>query len=257
MGVVVVGAGRVGRALTEASVAAELDCALVDRTSGWDALEGPQGDPVVLAVRNDDLVEVVARIPPHRRGDLVVIQNGFLRSWLRANSMERVTRGLLYFAVAKRGDPITPGTTSWFCGLHGLAMARWMAALGVRAECVDWGRFSFYEIEKLCWLVANGLLCAKHAAPVDVVATAHREELTALVEELKAVGRAALGVDAPTTWLVTRMCAYSETLPGYRASMSEWPWRGGWFLEAGRRHSVPMPRFEGLIGAIGRMELLG
>ncbi len=254
---IVIGAGRVGTALQARSTAIGLSCALVSRDEGWDALEGPQGDPIVLAVRNDDLLDVAARVPRHRRSDLVFVQNGAIREHLRANAMQRATRGLIYFAVSKLGDPISPGGTSWFSGDHGLAMARWFGAMGLQAEAVDWGRFSFYELQKMCWIATFGPLCDRYETTVGDIAANHRPELDALVAELAATGRVALGVDVPLEYLVESLCDYSRTIPDYRASTKEWRWRNGWFVDTATRFGQRIPVQRQLLTAIGRGHLIG
>ena len=249
--VIVIGAGRVGTALQARSAEINVPCALVGRDRGWEALEAPQGDPVVVAVRNDDLLDVVARVPRPRRSDLVFIQNGAVREHLRENALQRATRGLIYFAVSQPGDPITPGGTSWFSGDHGLAMSRWFGAMGLAAESVDWGRFSFYELQKMCWIAAFGPLCDRHQTPVGAIVSDHRDELQALVAELAAVGRAASGVDVPLPYLVDSLCDYSKTIPDYRASTKEWRWRNGWFVDTARRRGIDIPIQRELLTAIG------
>jgi len=254
---IVIGAGRVGTALQARSTGIGVACSLVSRDAGWEALETPQGDPIIVAVRNDDLLDVVAKIPRNRRSDLVFIQNGAVREHLRDNALQRSTRGLIYFAVSKRGDPISPGGTSWFSGTHGLAMARWFGAMGLAAESVDWGRFSFYELQKMCWIAAFGPLCDRHQIAVGAVVDDHRVELEALVEEFAAIGRAALGVDVPLPYLVESLCAYSKTIPDYRASTKEWRWRNGWFVDTAIRRGLPIPVQRELLAAIGRAHLIG
>jgi ketopantoate reductase len=254
---IVIGAGRVGTALQARSAKIGVPCALVSRDHGWEALEGPQGDPVILAVRNDDLLEVAARVPRNRRTDLVVIQNGAVRQHLRDNALERVTRGLIYFAVSKRGEPIQPGGTSWFSGHHGLTLARWFGQMGLSAESVDWGRFSFYELQKMCWIAAFGPLCDRHDTTVGDIADNHRDALHALVTELAAIGRAAHGIDVPIDYLVEGLCAYSRTIPDFRASTKEWRWRNGWFVETARRHHLKIPVQRELLTAIGHGHRIG
>ena len=254
---IVIGAGRVGTALHARSVGIGLACTLVGRDSGWEALDGPQGDPVILAVRNDDLIHVVARIPRNRRSDLVFIQNGAIREHLRENALQQATRGLLYFAVSRIGDPIQPGGTSWFSGTHALAIARWFGGMGLASESVDWGRFSFYELQKMCWIAAFGPLCDRHDVSVGVVVSEHRPELEALVAELAATGRVAFGVDVPLPYLVQSLCDYSNTIPDYRASTKEWRWRNGWFVDTARRHGLEIPVQEDVLQAIGRDPPLG
>jgi ketopantoate reductase len=240
--VVVIGAGRVGLALKRRSEARGTEpVVLVDRDRGDDALRGAQGDPILVAVRNDDLPDVIARVPTYRREDLVFIQNGAIRDQLRAHSLASATRGLLYFAVASREAEVVPGLVSPFCGPHALAMARFLSSLGLEAHAMDWGRFSYYELEKLLWLATHGLLCQAHRCTVGELVARHREELRALVAELCVVGRAAWGVDADPDYVTDRLVAYSETIPTWPAAVKEWRYRNGWLRSEARRLKVPTP----------------
>ncbi len=253
---IVVGAGRVGTALHARALEHDLPCTLVSRESGLGALEGPQGDPVLLAVRNADLEPLLASVPGHRRSDLVFVQNGQFRQLLRDTGVSMATRGLLYFAVPTRGAPVTPGQVSWFCGPHGLSVARWLGSMGLTSEAVDWARFSFFELEKLSWLVVHGLLCTVHDCTVGAVADAHTEELGALVAELAQVGRVGMGVGVPVDYLAQRIVAYSRSVPTWRATIKEWPWRNGWFVDMSRRHGIEMPVHERLVREAGHGDKL-
>ena len=253
---VVIGAGRIGLALKQASDREGLACTLINRTDGWEALDGPQGDPIVLAVRNDDLTGIIDRVPAHRRGDLVFVQNGALRTLLKKHNMETNTRGLLYFAVSKRGEDLSPGRTSWFTGPHGLTIARWMNRLGAQAENVDWARFSAFEMEKLCWLAVFGPLCELHDASVGVVSTEHRDDVNRLADEIRATCRATMNVDVPLDWLTDRLCDYSSSIADYRASVKEWPWRNGWLIEAARHRRVDNEFHQQVLRQIGKGDLL-
>jgi hypothetical protein len=238
---VVVGAGRIGLALKQRSDAASLPCALVDRASGPRALDGPAGVPVVLAVRNDDLLDVIGGVPVHRLQDLVFVQNGALRAFVAELGLAASTRGVLYLWVAARGEPVAAARTSLFCGPHAEAVTRWFEALELPARTVDWPRFSVAELEKLLWLAVNGLLCEGHGATVGEVAHLHREDHDALVAELAPVGRAVWGVDPERGWLVGRLLEWSHAIPEYRASVKELRWRNGWLREQARRYGLKTP----------------
>jgi ketopantoate reductase len=248
---IVIGAGRVGGALAERAAVGDEPVVLIDREHGWEALDGPQGDPILVATRNDDIADVVSKVPSGRRADLVFLQNGVLQTYLREAGLGRCTRGLLYFAVPSRGAPIEVGGTSWFSGPHALAVVRWLAGLGVRAEEVDWPRFTFFELEKATWLIVNGLLCERHGATVGEVATQHRSELEAVVAEVQRVGRASLGVDVPPEYLAGKVCAYSATIPDYRASVKEWGWRNGWLVAQAQRFGMATPLHDALTHVTG------
>ncbi len=249
---VVIGAGRVGLALKRRSEARGAEpVVLVDRHGGNEALRGAQGDPILVAVRNDDLPAVIQRVPTYRREDLVFVQNGAIRDLLREHSLAGATRGLLYFAVASRDAEIVEGLVSPFCGPHALTMARFFSSLGLQAHAMDWGRFSYYELEKLLWLATHGLLCQAHGCTVGELVAKHRDELHALVAELCLVGRAAVGVDADPAYVTGRLVAYSETIPDWPASVKEWAYRNGWLRSEARRLKVATPLHDELIDRLG------
>lgn len=255
---VIIGAGRVGGALHAAALDNDMPCTLVSRTENWGAVEnGVPGEPILVTTRNDDLDAVLARVPAHLHQDLVFIQNGALGPWLDAHGLTTGTRGLLFFAVPSRGAPIEPGPEpSPFTGPHALTVARWLTRVGVRAQVVEWPRFMAWELEKLVWNCAFGLMCTVHDCDVGTVCDAHADELKALVAELRVVGRAANNVDLPLDWLYDRLVAYSRTIPTNRASLKAWPWRNGWFVEKARLRRVDTPIHLDLLRRAGMGEKL-
>lgn len=248
---VILGAGRVGAALARAAEAAGQPWWLVDRDRGWQAVDGLPGDPILLTVRNDDLDEVIARVPRRRRDDLVFVQNGMLRPWLREHALAGCTRGLLFFAVKDRAAPIEPGPDSPFCGPHALTVARWLVACGVPAEAVDWARFTAAEHEKLVWNAAFGLMCQARGATVGQVCEAHLGELRALVAELNRVAGISMGFDVEPEALLGQLVAYSRSIPDYRGAVKEWRWRNGWFVDTAARYRIPMPVHAALCAEAG------
>lgn len=249
---IVIGAGRVGSGLETSAKAHGLPMTLIDRTTGWATLDAPAGDPVMLAVRNDDLREILPRIPIHRRDDLVFVQNGAIRELLASEGLAGATRGVLYVLAARRGESPTPGGNNVFSGPRASAVASWLGQIGLPSEAVDAAAFAEVEVEKLLWLACNGVLCEVHAATVGGIADGHRPELETLVRELAPVGRAAWGVRADERWLVDRMVAYSRAIPEYRASVKEWPWRNGWLRAQAAQHGLPTPIHDALLARLGR-----
>jgi ketopantoate reductase len=241
MSVVIIGAGRIGGALARRSEERGIAASLVTRERGWQALEGPAGAPIVVATRNDDLDEVLARVPARRREDLVLVQNGMLRPWIAAHGLGAVSRGLLFFAVARAGASIEVGAPSPFMGRQAGAIVRWLAAIEVPAIEVEAAEFAAVELEKLIWNAAFGLLCEVYSATVGEVIAAHEAELRALVAEMAAVGAAALEVRLAVEPLVARLCAYSRSISGYRGAVKEWRWRNGWFVAEAARLAVATP----------------
>lgn len=251
---VVIGAGRVGTALRLRAERAGRPLRLLDRTGSWAPLEEPIGEPILLAVRNDDLDTVIGRVPLHRHRDLVFLQNGAIRELLSRHGLALATRGLLYVMVARRGDEGLSGAPSVFTGLHAETVAKALFGMGLDAEAVDRERFGEVELEKLLWLAILGPLCDKTGQPVDVVAEEHQDEMARLVAELAPVGRAAWGVAAREDELLERIVAYSKAIAGYRASVKEWPWRNGWLVAQARAHGLPTPAHDALLTELGHLE---
>jgi hypothetical protein len=224
----VIGAGRVGGSLAKAAERAGLACRLVRRNDGWDALDADAGHPIVVATRNDDLDSVLARVPQRRLVDLVFTQNGMLRPWLAANGLSDNTRGLLFFAVPARGDDLTPGGTSPFCGLHAEAVVAMFDVLGIPSVAVTDKVFATVELEKLVWNSAFGLLCEAYDCAVG--ATLAHPSCDGLLRELIDMGARDLGLDVDVQAMVGRLRAYSASIASYRGAVKEWPWRNGYFV---------------------------
>ncbi|PRP98627.1 ketopantoate reductase family protein [Enhygromyxa salina] len=247
--IVVIGAGRIGGALHQRD---PHQFALVDRQQGWELLEREPGEPILLAVRNDDLLAVLERVPERRRADLVFAQNGMLRPWLREHGLTEVTRGLLFVAVPTRGAPIEPGGESPFFGPHAATMVQAFTRVGLPAAVVSADAFAAVELEKLIWNCAFGLCCEAFDCDVGTVVRDHAEQLRALVAELLEVGAPALGVELELGPLVNRLCDYSRSIPSYRGAVKEWPWRNGWFVETAREQGRATPTHAQLLARVGR-----
>jgi len=244
---IVVGAGRIGMALQQG---APEEVLLVDRATGWEALDAPPGEPVVLAVRNDDLDSVLERVPARRRHDLVFVQNGALRTFLAERGLGGAARGVLY-VLAERAGPAPVARTSYVCGPHAPRVARVFSSAGMPAVAVDRAAFGVHELEKLVWLTAYAPLCEALALPVGTVDDAVPDALAELLAELGSVVAAAWDTTVPDT-LLERAVGWSEAIPHYRAAVKEWPWRNGWIdAEAARLH-LPTPHHRRWLTAAGR-----
>lgn len=257
---IVIGAGRIGSALHQLAPAAiglsslhGRGIGLITRTHGWEVLQGGAGEAIVVAVRNDDLDAVLARVPEHRREDLVFVQNGMLRPWLAERGLTTTTRGLLFMAVAKRGDPIQPGGVSPFCGPRAAAVVDALNGLGVPAEVVAPERFVAIELEKLIWNCAFGLCCEAFDASVGEVVDRQADELRELVAELLEVGERVFGITLELDRLVERLCAYSRSIPDYRGAVKEWRWRNGAFVLAAEQYAVATPNHARLLRMTGHL----
>ena len=244
----IVGAGRVGSALAARD---PQRFGLIDRVDGWARLDAAAGAPILLAVRNDDLDPVLARIPAHRHADLCFVQNGMLRPWLASRGLAGATRGILFFAVATRGAAVEPGGESPFFGPHAAALVAAFTATELPARVVDAETFAAIELEKLIWNSAFGLLCQAFAVPVGEVVERHYDALRDLVAELLAVGAPALGITLELDPLVERLAAYSRSIPSYQGAVKEWRWRNGWFVELAAAAGVALPVHDRLLARAG------
>ncbi len=248
---IAIGAGRVGTSLAARCAALGRPLTLLDRTSGWEELDRSPGSPLLVLVNTRDLDGLVARVPPPRRADLVLAQNGMLRGFLGDLGLARCTRAILYLAAASRGGAIVAGDRTVFAGPHAEAVEAWFTDLGLPARTVDWLRLTYYELEKSVWLSAFGLIGTVHGIPVGRVAPDHSEMLRELVMELLHVGRASAGIDVPLAFALERMIRYSAAIPDWPAAVRDLPFRNGWFTAEARRMGVATPLHDRLLRLAG------
>lgn len=225
-----IGAGRIGTALKYRADLAQIGVNLVTRTEGWDVLADSEG-PILVAVRNASLADVVARTPEARRDDLVFLQNGALRQRLADLDLPDADRGLIYFLVASVGGPIVGTHRSVFTGRHAEAVVDWFNELGLAAAAVDRTGFAVFEWEKHVWIAAHGVLCPALSATVGEVGTTHRATLLDLVTEWAPIGLGAWGVSTDPEDLVDHLALYSAEIPDYRPSLKAFDDRNGWFVD--------------------------
>lgn len=251
----VIGGGRVGTALYAMALAnGRQPCTLITRTNNWHELQKPAGRAIMVATRNDDLEAVVSRVPLHRHDDLVFIQNGMIRPFLKRRGLAHCTRGLMYFAVSKRGDVPRPGGKSPFSGPRAANVVAWMNSSKIPAREVDAAEFGALELEKLSWNCAFGLMCEVYKETVGNVADRHGDELAKLVREFAAIGRKAMDVKVSDRELLRHQVAYARSISSYRGAIKEWDWRNGWFIEAAAKHEIEAPVHEELLRRAGRLE---
>ena len=184
------------------------------------------------------------------------VQNGMLDTFLDEHGCGTNTRGLLYFAVPTLGADVQPGGASIFTGLHSDAIVDWFQRLGLEARAVSRGDFSNQMASKLIWNCTFGLLCDVHDESVDSVVAKHRDDVALLVSDFVQISNGAIGTTLGATNTTEQLCIYSNSIPGYRATLKQWRWRNGWFVEAaqglqdaGTFHGTMMAKREGRLGA--------
>lgn len=226
---VIVGGGRVGQALADMGAGQDV---LVRR---GEAVSGPPG-PIVVCTRNDDLQAVVDATPAERRQDLVWIQNGMLQPWLDERGLGETTQVLVYFAVAKKGDPPTDGKTdvnpeglTAAYGPHAAAVAARLHSAGLSCKVLDKGEFAKCMLEKLVWICAFMLVGARHGGcTVGEVESQHTGEVSQLIGQLAAAGSAALGITLDSG-VPERLLAYARSVAHFPTAVKEFQWRNGYF----------------------------
>ncbi|MCO5568629.1 hypothetical protein L7F22_022328 [Adiantum nelumboides] len=128
---VIVGGGRVGSALEMMSGGKDT---VVRR---GEKIPPDSFGPIFVCTRNDVLNTVFEATPPHRHEDLVFFQNGMLEPWLERKGIPDASQVLVYFAVAKLGDPPMDGKTD--TNPEGLTAAsgKWAPAVATRLHSAE------------------------------------------------------------------------------------------------------------------------
>ena len=238
---ILIGNGRIGGALWDTAKQNERPVRMVTRTSGWEVLDEPAGELIFVSVRTTDLEVVLPRIPAHRRTDVIITQNGMLSPWLAERDWQDATRGVLYFAVPKRGAPVDVGEPSPFCGPRAHEAAEWLEALGIDSKVVSTAQFESVEVEKLLWNCVFGLLCGATKQSVGVLCDDHDEDIRNMTAELIEVAAKSRGVVLDLHPVVENMMAYSRSIADYVGRVSDWEFRNGWFVQAAEEMGLQMP----------------
>lgn len=227
---VIVGGGRVGRALQEMGSGQDL---LVKR---GDPVPLDFEGPILVCTRNDDLDAVLEVTPKSRWSDLVFFQNGMLEPWFQSKGLGDADQVLAYFAVSKLGEPPIDGKTD--TNPEGLTAAygKWASAVaarlhagGLTCKVLDKETFQKQMLEKLIWISAFMLVGARHpGATVGAVEKEFRSEVSSLIAELASAAAAEKGIVFEEA-IEERLCAYSRAVAHFPTAVKEFKWRNGWF----------------------------
>ena len=244
--VAVVGAGgRVGGALAAAARRAGARVVEVDTRGGGDGgVPTERGTPVFVATHADALGAALDGLPAERLDDLVLLQNGILRPWLRNRGLAPDEVSQVVLRLAADGSVLSPaaGCQSVAFGTHAACAAALLPSCRVADSEAELQREALF---KLLWAAAVPLACDAAGPGADVRTTfaAHEAELRELVAEMVAVAAPdALGVDADERLAAAAwadVCAYSRSpsiaaaRPSAQLARAEWAWRNGWLLARG------------------------
>ncbi|KAJ7952009.1 Nuclear protein [Quillaja saponaria] len=227
---VIVGGGRVGRALQEMGSGKDL---LVKRGEPVPLdFEGP----ILACTRNDDLEAVLEATPRSRWNDLVFFQNGMLEPWLESKGLSDADQVLAYFAVSKLGEPPVDGKTD--TNPEGLTAAygKWASAVaerlhagGLSCKVLEKEAFQKQMLEKLIWISSFMLVGARHGGVnVGAVEKEFHSEVSSLITELANAAAGEKGLVFENA-METRLCAYSRAVAHFPTAVKEFKWRNGWF----------------------------
>jgi hypothetical protein len=245
---IVLGLGRVGQGLSMLAEEANVPFVGVSRGADHEALGGnPSRGPILVCVNADDLMGCIESVPKNRQRDLVFVQNGMLDSFLGASGLDENTRGLLYFAVPKRGDRPAPGGASVFSGPHANAVVAWFKGVGLEAKAVGRAAFTEEMASKLIWNCTFGLMCEVYGASVGELVSQKRPAIDGLVDEFVAVANAALGSKLNAMIVSRGACEYSLSIPNYTGALKQHPWRNGWFVDSASRLGIGTPLHQQLM----------
>ncbi|PON52764.1 nuclear protein [Parasponia andersonii] len=245
---VIVGGGRVGRALQDMGNGQDL---LVKR---GDSVPFGFDGPILVCTRNDDLEAVLEATPRSRwnvellngfvrqlmdfnnLADLVFFQNGMLEPWLESKGLDDADQVLAYFAVSKLGEPPVDGKTD--TNPEGLTAAygKWATAIaerlhagGLSCKVLNKEEFQKQMLEKLVWISAFMLVGARHpGANVGAVEKEYRTEVSSLITELASAAAEEKKIKFEEA-MEERLCAYSRAVSHFPTAVKEFKWRNGWF----------------------------
>ncbi|XP_050286833.1 uncharacterized protein LOC126725873 isoform X2 [Quercus robur] len=197
---VIVGSGRVGRALQEMGNGQDL---VVKRGQSVPLdFEGP----IFVCTRNDDLDAVLQATPPSR--------------WNVSKLGETPVDG--------KTDTNPEGLTAAY-GKWAPAVAARLHAAALSCKVLDKEAFQKQMLEKLIWISAFMLVGARHqGATVGVVEKEYRSEVSSLIVELTSAAAAEKGLVFDEA-MEDRLCAYSRAVAHFPTAIKEFKWRNGWF----------------------------
>ena len=195
---VIVGGGRIGEMLWEAN--AKKDVLLRSRQDPIPAGTGP----IYIATRNNDLDAIIDKTPPERLSDLVFLQNGMLAPYLKKKGLSTNTQGLIYFAVAKKGEKPIDGITDLnpegltsITGKWANDFAERMKEAGLSCHVLEQPEWEVKMLEKHIWICAFMAVGAKHHCTVGEVEYKHNEEVRAIIAEMATATTGSLKISFP------------------------------------------------------------
>jgi len=182
---VIIGGGRIGDLLFTSND--KKDVLLDKRGQDIPNIDGP----IYVATRNNDLDDIIKRTPINKLPDLVFLQNGMLSNYLTEKQLNTNTQGLIYFAVAKKGDSPIDGKTE--LNPEGLTAVtgKWADDFALRirkanlsCHVLNQKEWFIAMLEKHIWICAFMAIGVKYGVTVGEVESKHKVEVGELINEL-------------------------------------------------------------------------
>eukprot|EP00440_Ansanella_granifera_P050672 gb/GFBE01054921.1/.p1 GENE.gb/GFBE01054921.1/~~gb/GFBE01054921.1/.p1 ORF type:complete len:367 (+),score=59.85 gb/GFBE01054921.1/:1-1101(+) len=251
---VIIGGGRLGEAFANMGLGQDI---IVRRGDPFPA-DAPEG-PIYVCTRNDDLKGVISMVPESRRDDLVFVQNGALLPFLQEElgPTSPVTVLLVYFAVAKKGEPPLDGKTD--TDPRGLSAVnangkwsrevRWrLTTSSLACRLLREPHFTQAYWEKNIWIAAYMLVGALH------------EGCKVVDDLIQQLATAVSAADPEVRWdqmlLCDRLAAYARSVAHFPTAVKEFEWRNGVFYDITKRAEAagrpdPCPAHTAGLKAVG------
>lgn len=243
----VIGLGEVGRRFAAALRTAGRRVHEVRRDSGWPEALAPGPAWRLVAVREDDLPDVLERLRPVPDECLILVQNGWLRPLLTGRPA--VTRGLIWFTA--KGDFFRVLRSSPFAGPAAAALAAQLAGSGLDIAAVDDATFAREDAEKMGFNCVVGLPLAVHGLSLGEYLQQRSAEAEAVFNEAVTVCAEAVGA-TPDAAAWPRFVRLVEPLHWVRASRAKaLDWRNGAVVRLAATLGLQAPHNRALLAVAG------
>ncbi len=251
MAFTVVGAGRIGRVLADRARRAGERVVLVTREENRAAVEEPGGEgPILVAVREEHLADLVPRIHPSHGERLVFVQNGFVGEWMdRAGA---AGRGLLHFNATADGTVrvLLPSVFGGNDAAREACSVLDRGGIPSRFE-PDLDRLRVEVIRKSLWSCVVSILAAWKKVPVGALFDRFGPEVEALTRECVGVASAVFAVEVDVSDHLDSLRKMAEALPDYGGSSGAREFRNLWIARNARERGIRTPVNDRILRELG------
>jgi ketopantoate reductase len=244
-----IGPGEVGRRLGGALQRSGWRVEAIGRGGDWSAAGDPTDPaPRLVAVREEDLGAVLARLTGPLRSRVVLVQNGFLEAV--HGDLGAVSRGLVWFM--SKGDVFHELTTSLFYGPLADELVPPLSEGGLDVARVEDGAPALREmILKGIWNCLVGLPLAVSGLELDAYRRERQAELMEMIREGCATTGAEYGVKVTPDEALACIDSTIGPIGWVKGGMKALAWRNGAIALFGRRHGISTPLTDSMLASAG------